>query len=106
VVPVLMAIEREKQSGNHPHSTPLETIELKPDFTFPCRLQVHTRYSTAQVLAGFDYNNEEQSPAFREGVKYFKDKNLDIFFITLNKSEIDFSPSTLYEDYAINEKLK
>ncbi|TDL32015.1 DUF3427 domain-containing protein [Jeotgalibacillus sp. S-D1] len=83
----------------------LETIELKPDFTFPCPLQVHSRYSTAQVLAGFDYNNEAQSPAFREGVKYFKDKNLDIFFITLNKSEKDFSPSTLYEDYAINDKL-
>lgn len=27
------------------------------------------------------------------------------FFITLNKSDKDFSPSTLYEDYAINEKL-
>ncbi|MDG5472413.1 DUF3427 domain-containing protein [Jeotgalibacillus sp. ET6] len=83
----------------------LETVELQPHFDFPCPLQVHSRYSTAQVLAGFDYNNEEQSPAFREGVKYFKDKNLDIFFITLNKSEKDFSPSTLYEDYAINEKL-
>ena len=32
-------------------------------------------------------------------------KELDIFFITLNKSDKDFSPSTLYEDYAINEKL-
>ncbi|PPA69438.1 DEAD/DEAH box helicase [Jeotgalibacillus proteolyticus] len=83
----------------------LETIELQPDFSFPCPLQVHSRYSTAQVLAGFDFNNNEQSPAFREGVKYFKDKNLDIFFITLNKSEKDFSPSTLYEDYAINDKL-
>ncbi|TYS17111.1 DUF3427 domain-containing protein [Rossellomorea vietnamensis] len=83
----------------------LETVELQPNFNFPCPLQVHSRYSTAQVLAGFDYNNEEQSPAFREGVKYFKDKKLDIFFITLNKSEKDFSPSTLYEDYAINEKL-
>ncbi|MGD6805198.1 DEAD/DEAH box helicase [Rossellomorea aquimaris] len=83
----------------------LETVELQPNLDFPCPLQVHSCYSTAQVLAGFDYNNEEQSPAFREGVKYFKDKNLDIFFITLNKSEKDFSPSTLYEDYAINEKL-
>lgn len=83
----------------------LETVELPPNLDFPCPLQVHSRYSTAQVLAGLDYNNEEQSPAFREGVKYFKDKKLDIFFITLNKSEKDFSPSTLYEDYAINEKL-
>lgn len=83
----------------------LETVELPPNLDFPCPLQVHSRYTTAQVLAGVDYNNEEQSPAFREGVKYFKDKKLDIFFITLNKSEKDFSPSTLYEDYAINERL-
>lgn len=83
----------------------LETIELEPNFDFTCPLQVHSQYSTAQIMAGFDYYNEDQSPAFREGVKYFKDKNLDIFFITLNKSEKDFSPSTLYEDYAINETL-
>lgn len=30
---------------------------------------------------------------------------MDTFFITLNKSEKDYSPSTLYEDYAINERL-
>ena len=66
---------------------------------------MHSNYSTNQILAAFGYYNEEKSPAFREGVKYFEDKDLDIFFITLNKSEKDFSPSTLYEDYAINEQL-
>ncbi|WP_370642345.1 hypothetical protein [Virgibacillus salidurans] len=30
---------------------------------------------------------------------------MDVFLITLNKSEKDFSPPTLYEDYVINEKL-
>ena len=30
---------------------------------------------------------------------------LDIFFITLNKSDKDFSLSTFYEDYSINERL-
>jgi superfamily II DNA or RNA helicase len=83
----------------------LETMELENDFNFMCPLLVHSKYTTAQVLAGLGYYNEFSSPAFREGVKYFKDKNLDIFFITLNKSEKDFSPSTLYDDYAINEKL-
>lgn len=83
----------------------IETFEIPHCFHFPCPLRVHCRYSTAQVMAAFGYFNETQSPAFREGVKYFKDKNLDIFFITLNKSEKDFSPSTLYDDYAINERL-
>lgn len=34
-----------------------------------------------------------------------KEKNLDLFLITLNKSEKHFSPSTMYNDYAINETL-
>jgi hypothetical protein len=82
----------------------LETMELENDFDFPCPLGVHCRYNTSQVLAALGYYNETKSPAFREGVKYFEDKNVDIFFITLNKSEKDFSPSTLYDDYAINER--
>lgn len=83
----------------------LETMAIENDFNFACPLRVHSKYTTAQVLAGLCYYNESSSPAFREGVKYFKDKNLDIFFITLNKSEKDFSPATMYEDYAINERL-
>lgn len=83
----------------------IETLEFAPDFSFPCPLRVHSKYSTAQVLSALGYFNAESSPSFREGVKHFKDKKLDIFFITLNKSEKDFSPSTLYEDYAINERL-
>jgi hypothetical protein len=40
------------------------------------------------------------SPA---GVYSLKDKNLDIFFVTLNKSDKEFSPSTQYEDYFISK---
>ncbi|WP_079479133.1 DUF3427 domain-containing protein [Halobacillus salinus] len=83
----------------------IEERELAPHFDFTTPLYVHNRYTTAQVMAGLGHYNEDQSPAFREGVKHFKDLDLDIFFITLNKSEKDFSPSTLYEDYAINERL-
>lgn len=83
----------------------LDTLEIDNDFDFECPIKVHCNYSTSQILASLGYYNESKTPAFREGVKHFKDKNLDIFFITLNKSEKDFSPSTLYEDYAINEKL-
>lgn len=80
-------------------------MEIENEFDFPCPLTVHSRYSTAQVLAALGYFNETASSSFREGVKFFKEKNLDVFFTTLNKSEKDFSPSTLYDDYAINETL-
>lgn len=68
-------------------------------------LDLHCTYSTDQIMAAFGYYNEDKKPSFREGVKYFKDIKVDAFFITLNKSEKDYSPSTLYEDYAINETL-
>jgi len=83
----------------------MDLIEIESDLGFPCPLGVHSSYSTSQVLAALGYYNEESSPAFREGVKHFAKRKLDIFFITLNKSEKDFSPSTLYEDYAINDRL-
>jgi len=35
---------------------------------------------------------------------YLRDKGLDVFFVTLNKSDKDYSPSTMYRDYAINEE--
>lgn len=74
-------------------------------FPYACPLNLHCRYSTNQILAAFGVWNEDKAPSFREGVKYLEDKGTDIFFITLNKSDKDFSPSTLYEDYAINERL-
>ena len=73
--------------------------------TYVSPLRVHAHYTTDQVIAAFGYYNEERKPAFREGVKYFADEKTDIFFITLNKSDKDFSPSTLYEDYAINDRF-
>lgn len=89
-------------SYNYKH---LEFVDKKVDLGFECPLDLHCDYSTDAIMAAFGYYNEEKKPAFREGVKYFEDNKIDIFFITLNKSDKDFSLSTLYEDYAINEKL-
>lgn len=83
----------------------LEFVAKPNTFPFACPLEVHCKYSTDQVLAAFGYWNEQKARTFREGVLYIPEKKTDIFFITLNKSEKDFSPSTLYEDYAINERL-
>lgn len=83
----------------------LDFVDIPNEFPYSCPLDVHCKYSVDQVLAAFDYWNEDRAPSFREGVKWFEDKQTDIFFVTLNKSDKDFSPSTLYEDYAINETL-
>ncbi len=70
-----------------------------------CPLEVHCAYTRDQIMAAFGYYNEKSKPAFREGAKYFEKEKVDTLFVTLNKSEKDYSPSTLYEDYALNETL-
>ncbi|MFD2043088.1 DUF3427 domain-containing protein [Ornithinibacillus salinisoli] len=83
----------------------IDLTEKENDFDFVTPLTIHSVYSKEQIMAALGYFNEEKCPSFREGVKHFNEKKLDVFFTTLNKSEKDFSPSTLYEDYAINDRL-
>lgn len=83
----------------------IDFIPKKNEYDFVCPLEVGCQYNTRQIMAAFGEFNEKRSPEFREGVKYFKDLKTDIFLINLNKSEKDFSPSTMYEDYAINDHL-
>ena len=55
-----------------------------------------------QLLAAMDF----MKPAtVREGVKWLPDKQLDVFFVTLNKADKDYSPTTMYNDYSISESL-
>lgn len=82
-------------------------IEKPLDLGFNTPLKLHCTYSRDQIFAGLGYYtpNEKPSKGSREGVVHFREKNLDVFFITLNKTEKYFSPSTMYEDYAVNERL-
>ncbi|MDA8223300.1 MAG: DUF3427 domain-containing protein [Desulfitobacterium hafniense] len=68
-------------------------------------LELHASYSTLHVFAAVGENSINSVKAFREGAKYFSGHNLDVFFVTLNKSEKHYKESTRYEDYAINEEL-
>jgi superfamily II DNA or RNA helicase len=82
-------------------------IEKQLDLGFKTPLKLHCTYSRDQIFAGLGHYTPDVKPSkgSREGVVYFEEKNLDVFFITLNKTEKHFSPSTMYEDYAINERL-
>ena len=83
----------------------INCVPLKNSYDFTCPLEVHCTYTQAQILAGLGYYTEQFYGPSLEGVMYLKDKDVDIFFVTLNKSDNDFSELTLYEDYAINENL-
>src|SRR5690606_16659986 len=57
-------------------------------------------------LAALGYASLNRRPnSFREGVLYVPERNIDAFFVTLKKSEADFSPTTMYRDYPISPTL-
>ena len=68
-------------------------------------LKVHARYAREQILAAFGATTFEQKPPAREGVFVIQDQNIELMFVTLDKNEKQFSPTTMYHDYAINESL-
>ncbi len=73
------------------------------DFAFPRTIPACS-YTLDQILVALGPHTEKKRKHFQEGVLYLPDKGLDVFFVTLNKSDKDYSPSTMYRDYAINEE--
>ena len=68
-------------------------------------LKLHARYSREQILVAFGATTFEHQPPAREGVFVVKNLNVELMFVTLNKNTKQFSPTTMYHDYAINEYL-
>lgn len=68
-------------------------------------LEVHASYTRDELLAHFNLSTFEKAYNSQEGVIRIKDINTELLLVTLNKSDRDFSPSTMYEDYAINESM-
>ncbi|BFT32057.1 hypothetical protein D210916BOD24_32330 [Alteromonas sp. D210916BOD_24] len=63
------------------------------------------RSAREQILVGFGATTFEKQPNSREGVFNIKEQNIELLFVTLNKNEKQFSPTTMYHDYAINKNL-
>jgi hypothetical protein len=72
------------------------------DLDFECPLDLYCTYSRDQIMVALDYLKPS---TVREGTRYLPEKKSDVFFITLNKSEKEYSPTTMYNDYSINEWL-
>lgn len=79
--------------------------EIEIDLPYLQPLKVHSRYTRDQILAAFKLSTFEKKSPSREGVAENKELNTELLFINLIKSEEDFSPTTMYDDYAVNELL-
>ena len=78
-------------------------IDIKLPYNQP--LKLHARYTRDQILVAFGDSTFAKKSSNREGVSFIEKINTELLFIDLIKSEEDYSPTTLYDDYAISETL-
>ena len=79
--------------------------EVNIDLPYNQPLKVHARYTRDQILAAFRLSTFDRKSPSREGVAENVELNTELLFINLIKSEENFSPTTMYDDYAISETL-
>ncbi len=65
-------------------------------------LSLHARYSLDEVTAAIGRSTLAKPVRLQGGVLWDEATNADWFFITLEKSEKHYSPTTRYRDYAIS----
>ena len=83
----------------------IEFVEKEIDLKFPFPLKIHSKYNREQILVSLGLSTFEKQSSNREGVALQKDLNIEALFITLKKTEKDYSPTTMYEDYALSNQL-
>ncbi len=76
-----------------------------PQLPFPTPLHLHASYTRDELLTGLGYFTAEAQPAQREGVLDLPTLKAHVLFVTLFKEEKDYSPTTMYRDYAMSERL-
>jgi len=97
--PVLLAEIKELLTWNYHH---IKIVDHEIPEIENCPLDIYCTYSRDQLLVGLGNDKPRDC---REGVKYLENINTDVLLVTLNKSDKDYTPTTLYEDYSINEQL-
>jgi superfamily II DNA or RNA helicase len=83
----------------------LDEVVAQIDLPFVCPLELHSEYTRDEILAALGVWTLATQRELREGILWVEELNADVFFITLNKTEHEYSPTTMYEDYAINDGL-
>ena len=69
---------------------------------YPLPLELHGNYTNNEIQAAFGRDTFNEATQRGVGVLHFPEKKAYALLITLNKSDKDFSATTLYKDYPIN----
>ena len=65
-------------------------------------LSSHARYRREEVLAALNWASlTRKASGHATGVVWAEDADVDALFVNLHKTERDFSPTTMYRDFAL-----
>ena len=94
LIELLELLDRQSTTRSRPS-------ELAPDVP----LVLHAKYTRTDVFAALGIGDGVKPPPSREGLTSTPDGRYDAFFVDLQKAERDYSPTTMYRDYAISRQL-
>lgn len=84
----------------------LETKTFALNHGLPHTLEQYGCYTREEIFAIFGrQTGDRKMQGSASGAFNIKELNTELFFVTLNKSDADFSPSTQYDDYVMGEYL-
>ncbi len=75
---------------------------LPIDLPFPCDLQLHAAYGSAEIKAALGLCTLQNTGPTGVGVFHAEQLKCYVHLVTFRKSEEDFSPTTQYRDYPIS----
>ena len=89
---LLAILDDAPRRPTRPHELPL-----------PAPLHLHADYQLAEIMAGFGAVTDAGTVLRPQaGVYWLERDRCDLFFVTLEKSERDYSPTTMYDDYPVS----
>lgn len=82
-----------------------EVSGLIPELPFKCQFELHATYGSVDILAGLGQATLESAGQRGVGVLHFPAIKAYVLLVTYQKTEREFSPSTMYADYPISREL-
>ncbi|MBI4687500.1 MAG: DUF3427 domain-containing protein [Nitrospirae bacterium] len=76
-----------------------------PVLPFACPFELHAQYGSTDILAGLGQATLQTAGQRGVGVFHFPRIKAYVLLITYQKTEREFSPSTMYADYPISREL-
>ncbi len=86
----------------------LDTTEVSgqiPELPFDCPLELHAHYGIKEIQATFGRATLETAGQTGVGSFHFHEVKAYALLVTFQKTEKEFSPSTMYADYPISREL-